>query len=195
MINLAKTMWQSAVNWFEHGDLIPLMVLVSAVHYASVLRGHDGVLAAVAIGLLVDLGHYRTVRYAVRYTGVRRWEIAVRWGIAFVMTAVSFVYHFRYYNDWLLAAPLPFLIAVLAWLESRNRSHPAKPSETERREHVAIATVSESERTTAKTYVAICQECEWQHNGYKSQSAATNALNAHMRRHVEKIVVDSSGDL
>jgi hypothetical protein len=123
-----KSTWQAAVNLFERGDLVPLMVLVSAVHYGAVLAGKDHWAVAVAIGLLVDLGHYRTIRYATTYRGALAWERVARWGIAVVMTSISFAYHWRYYQDFLLAAPLPFLIAVLAWLPERKPSARAEAS-------------------------------------------------------------------
>lgn len=109
--------WRAAVNWFETGDLVPLLVLVSAVHYAAVLASKDYWAVAVAIGLLVDLGHYRVVRVAVRYAGDNGWQRLARWAIAIGMTAVSLNYHQRYYQDWWLSAPLPLLIAALAWLQ------------------------------------------------------------------------------
>lgn len=110
-------LWRIAVNWFETGDLVPLLVIISAVHYAAVLAGKDAWPVAIAIGLLVDLGHYRVVRVAVRYQGDNRWQRLARWAIAISMTAVSLNYHQRYYEDWWLSAPLPLLIAALAWLQ------------------------------------------------------------------------------
>ncbi len=109
--------WRAAVAWFETGDLVPLLVLVSAVHYAAVLAGKDYWMVAVAIGLLVDLGHYRTIRAAVKYRNGTLRQSALRWAIAVSMTAVSLNYHQRYYSDWWLSAPLPLLIAALAWLQ------------------------------------------------------------------------------
>lgn len=108
-------LWKSITTWFEHGDLVPLLVVVSAVHYAAVLQKYDYWPVAIAIGLLVDLGHFRTVRAAVRYAGDNWRQIAVRWFAVVVMTAVSLAYHQRYYGDWWLSAPLPLLIAFLAW--------------------------------------------------------------------------------
>ena len=109
-------LWQSIVNWFEHGDLVPLLVLVSAIHYIDVLGNKDKWFVAVAIGLLVDLGHYRWVRAAARYTGSFRWGGFTRWVFALAMTCVSLVYHERFYTDLWFSIPLPFLIASLAWL-------------------------------------------------------------------------------
>jgi hypothetical protein len=121
--------WSYLVNWFEHSDLVPLLVLVSAVHYAAVLAGKDFWLVAVAIGLLVDLGHYRTIRAAVRYAGASRWQAVLRWIIAIGMTGLSLNYHQRYYNDWWLSIPLPALIAALAWLNHvDNRSSTQRPA-------------------------------------------------------------------
>ncbi len=130
--------WHNLVHFFEYGDLVPLMVLVSGVHYASVLAGKDQFAVAVAVGLLVDLGHFRTVRAAVRYSAPKskasrskRWlvrmasrfnsQLFVRWSMVLVMTAISLAYHQRYYDDWWLSVPLPLLIAFLAWQQRVDR--------------------------------------------------------------------------
>lgn len=118
--------WSWLVNWFEHGDLVPLLVIVSSVHYAVVLAGRDYWPVAIAIGLLVDLGHYRTIRAAMRYTGDDRRQAFVRWIIAAAMTAISLSYHERYYRDLWLSAPLPLLIAALAWLQRVDRQQPMR---------------------------------------------------------------------
>lgn len=120
-------LWRSAVTWFETGDLVPLLVIISAVHYASVLANKDAWPVAIAIGLLVDLGHYRVVRVAVRYQGDSGWQRVARWAIAVSMTAVSLNYHQRYYEDWWLSAPLPLLIAALAWLQQVEPRKVDKP--------------------------------------------------------------------
>lgn len=127
--------WRWLVEWFERGDLVPLLVLVSAYHYAAVLAGKDALLVAIAIGLLVDLGHYRTIRAAVRYNGDWK-QAATRWVIAIGMTILSLNYHQRYYSDWWLSAPLPLLIAALAWLQHVDRrpakeTHHAEPAKVD----------------------------------------------------------------
>lgn len=118
--NIFYKILHSIIDWAENGDLILLIVLVSAVHFAYVLAGHDYWIVAIALGLLVDLGIYRTVRHAVRYQGANKAERLARYAIAGVMTCVSYVYHLRFYGDPWLAAPVPFLIAVLAWLDRRK---------------------------------------------------------------------------
>jgi hypothetical protein len=121
-MNAFRRLWSGIVHWFEEGDLLPLLILVSSVHYGTVLSAHDHPLVAIAIGLLVDLGHYRWVRAASRYNGNSKRERAVRWSLAAVMTAVSLAYHQRFYNDWWLSIPLPLLIASLAWLVKVDRA-------------------------------------------------------------------------
>lgn len=117
-----KRFWKSLVHWFEYGDLVPLIVIVSAVHYAIILRSYDWYPVAVAIGLMVDLGHFRTVRAAVRYTGADLRQKSARWGMAAFMTCVAVAYQQRFYADWWLSLPLPFLIAALAWLQYVDRN-------------------------------------------------------------------------
>jgi len=140
--------WAAMLDFFERGDLVPLLIVVSAAHYMSVLADHDAWPVAVAIGVLVDLGHYRWVRAAARYDGVRRSQIAVRWAFALVMTAVSLAYHWRYYGgDLWLSAPMPLLIASLAWLAQVDRKHTAPRAEpTAQPERVHAYTCSICER-------------------------------------------------
>lgn len=115
-------LWKTALSWIESGDLIFPMVVVSVAHYVGVLSGRDIVLVAAAIGLLVDIGHYRLIKSALKYGG--GW-----WGAAAVMTAIAFGYHFAFYSlagAWvveavLLAIPIPFLIIALAALSVRER--------------------------------------------------------------------------
>lgn len=145
---LINGVWSWVVDWFEHGDLVPLLVVVSAWHYAAVLADADAWPVAIAIGILVDIGHFRTIRAAFRYNvpGKRRrrgWparmahavgiringQLSARWMIALTMTAISLAYHQRYYDDWWLSAPIPFLIAALAWLGQVDGRGKKPPSE------------------------------------------------------------------
>lgn len=161
-----KKIWQYVVNWFEYGDLVPLLVLVSAVHYAAVLQDKDQPVVAVAIGLLVDLGHFRTIRAAVRYSGESKRQAFARWLIAAGMTALSLNYHQRYYADWWLSAPLPLLIAALAWLQRVDQRAGSKPR----------AEPSEAKPTTSQPSPLHVCSC-----GYVAKSK--QALNAHQRAH------------
>lgn len=188
---MISRVWQSIVNWFERGDLIPLLVLVSAVHYANILSEYDWWGVAVAIGLLVDLGHYRVIRAAVRYTGSNGWESLARWLIAAVMTAVSLSYHQRFYNDWWLSIPLPLLIAALAWLQRVDR---AKPSESVAKPSKIAANESKTEQEVSKVAQTLCKPSANNLADVSNESklvccdcgfVAKNqlALNAHMRKH------------
>jgi hypothetical protein len=179
--------WPAIVHWFEYGDLVPLLVLVSAVHYAVVLSGKDEWYVAVAIGLLVDLGHFRTVRAAVRYPATKkrgkrtgfalfRWlsrykaQAVVRWLIAAGMTVISLAYHQQYYGNWWFSIPLPLLIASLAWLQ-RVDIHVGERKPAERKP--AGASSSQSEPAMP---AYICGTCG---QGFASQQG----LNAHQRSH------------
>lgn len=121
IIKTIRVAWTWILAQMESGDLVPLLVLVSAAHYVKVLAGHDAAVTAVAVGLLVDLGHYRAIIVATRYGGKRRFESVTRWAVAIVMTALSLTYHLRYYGgDWALALPMPVLIASLAYFERKG---------------------------------------------------------------------------
>jgi hypothetical protein len=181
-----KNFWKWIVEWFESGDLVPLLVLVSAVHYAQVLSGKDAWLVAVVIGLLVDLGHYRTIRAAVRYSGSDGWQRVARWTIAIAMTGLSLNYHQRYYEDWWLSAPLPLLIAALAWLQQIERKPVAKaerePSKAEAGSGVVLLPserkLLESKTAAKESGIESGFVCDC---GFIAKSQ--QALNGHKRAH------------
>lgn len=104
------------LDWFEAGDLVPLAVLISVAHYGPVLVAHgEQWIVAWAVGTMVDLLHFRSVRYA--FTD-RRWMAAV---VAAATTVMATGYHLRFYSgDWLLALPIPIGIAILAWHASEK---------------------------------------------------------------------------
>ncbi|MBK8990139.1 MAG: hypothetical protein IPM39_29430 [Chloroflexi bacterium] len=104
------------LDWFEQGDLVPLAVLISVAHYGPVLMAHGEFwLVAWAVGALVDLLHFRSVRYAF---SSRLWLAGV---VAAATTIMATGYHLRFYaGDWLLALPIPIGIAILAWHASEK---------------------------------------------------------------------------
>lgn len=114
-----NTLWRKALNWIETGDLILPVVAVSAAHYAAVLNGKDLWFIAFIVGVLVDLGHYRIIKAAIRYGG---WF----YGAALVMTALAFGFHLAFYGggDWrdlMAAAAMPICIMFLAGLSVKER--------------------------------------------------------------------------
>lgn len=186
-VNAAKSFWNWLVWWFERGDLVPLLVVVSSVHYMSILAGKDVWPVAVAIGILVDLGHFRTIRAAFRYEVKPKHKAArflwiayrrtiypanlyMRWAIALAMTGISLAYHQRYYNDWWLSAPIPFLIAALAWLQKVDRS---KPAQSEAKKQNAPIHADHAEPMRASS-AHLCAQCGEPQNSQQ-------ALAAHMR--------------
>jgi hypothetical protein len=113
-------LWHRFTYWLEKGDLVPFLVIASAYHYVVVLWQHDPWWVAVPIGILVDLGHYRTVIIAARYRvkGGKPSTFVLRWSVAGILTAVSLMYHWRFYGgDFWLAVPIPVLIAALAYFQ------------------------------------------------------------------------------
>lgn len=109
-------MFQKMLDWFENGDLVPLAVVISVAHYGPVLMAHGEHWAvAWAVGVMIDLLHFRSVRYAF---SSRAWVA----GLVAVATSVMAVgYHLRFYQgDWLLALPIPIGIGILAWHASEK---------------------------------------------------------------------------
>jgi len=121
--------WNSFTRYLESGDLIPLLILVSAGHYVYVLQDYEHWLTAGAIGLLIDLGHYRSIRIAARYTGDKGKEKIARWAVVTVLTVIALYYHRLFYDDWLLAAPIPILIGALAYFERKRTNTERRTSE------------------------------------------------------------------
>lgn len=149
-------MLQKVWDWFEDGDLVPLAVIISVAHYGPVLVAHGEHWAvAWAVGMMIDLLHFRSVRYAFS----SRLPVA---GLVAAATSVMAVgYHLRFYDgDWLLALPIPIGIAILAW----------HSSEKERGiEHSKLAVV-EAELTAVRT---LLQEAERQVQELASQLQET----------------------
>lgn len=171
------------IEWFETGDLVPLIVIVSAVHYSDILSKHDILPVAIAIGLMVDLGHFRSVRAAVRYSGKNQKEYVVRWLVALFMTSVSVVYQQRFYNDWWLSLPLPLLIVSLSWLQYTDRLL-MKQNQSQSKANPKPAKRIQS-KTEAIKPAYQCELC-----GFVAKSQ--NALNGHMRKH-SKISANGNG--
>lgn len=103
-------------DWFEEGDLVPLAVVISVAHYGPVLVAHGEYWAvAWVVGALIDLLHFRSVRYAF---SSRLWLAGL---MAAATTVMATGYHLRFYGgDWLLALPIPVGIAILAWHTSEK---------------------------------------------------------------------------
>lgn len=76
------------VAWMETGDLIPALLAVSVPHYANVLQRYDFWPVAAALGFLVDVGHYRTIKLYLRNRGAL-WMI--------VLTVFSAGFHIAFY--------------------------------------------------------------------------------------------------
>ena len=102
--------WQRLSNFFESGDLVPFAVIVSIFHYGPVLASAgDNVVVAWIVGAMVDLIHFRSVR---RFFDAPSWVAGI---IGIATSSMALMYHMRFYgNDWLLAAPIPLGIAILA---------------------------------------------------------------------------------
>lgn len=109
-------MFKKMIDWFEDGDLVPLAVVISVAHYGPVLMAHGEFwVVAWAVGVMIDLLHFRSVRYAF---SSRVWLAGL---VAAATTVMAMGYHLRFYDgDWLLAAPIPVGIAILAWHASEK---------------------------------------------------------------------------
>lgn len=113
-------LWRGLVNWFENGDLLPLIIIVSVPHYGHVLANYDFWPVAAVIGALVDLGHYRTIKAFLAGKG-GAWMV--------VMTVFSLGFHWSFYVTggaglWaglFFAAAVPVVIFALSFIAKSER--------------------------------------------------------------------------
>ncbi len=121
MQNLKRALtryYKTTLHYFESGDLVLFLVVISVFHFVGALAKYDPAPVALAVGIAVDVGVYRLVKASLKFGG---WW----WLAAVALGVVSYGYHVEYYsaspNAWLLAAPLPALIVLLAALSHRER--------------------------------------------------------------------------
>lgn len=115
-----KHIWRAVVNWFENGDLLPLIILVSVPHYGHVLAAYDWGPVAAVIGALVDLGHYRTIKAYLNGKG-GFWMS--------VLTVFSLGFHWAFYltggASWyaalFFASAVPVVIFALSFISKSER--------------------------------------------------------------------------
>ena len=120
-----KKAYQWAVDWMERGDLVPLIIIVSIPHYISVMQAFEFWPVAVAMGILTDLGHYRTILVYLR-SSVGRFA-SVFWML--LLTGLSYAFHVGFYTlssnvpqpwPWYIGAVPPVLIFAMAYISKRE---------------------------------------------------------------------------
>jgi hypothetical protein len=125
MIENLKKLYAGAVEWVERGDLVPLIILVSIPHYISVMSAFEWWPVAVAMGILTDLGHYRTILVYLRSSVGR---IAALFWMS-VLTGISYAFHVGFYTlggnipqpwPWVIGAVPPILIFAMAYISKRE---------------------------------------------------------------------------
>lgn len=116
---MIRKQWNRLVNWLENGDLVPLVIIVSIPHYINVLAEWEWWYVASALGVLVDLGHYRTIKAFLKKGG---------WFWMWALTFVSLGFHIGFYSfagagdwAWALGFVPPILLFALAYLSYNER--------------------------------------------------------------------------
>lgn len=152
-----SNIWDRTATFFESGDLTPLAVAISVAHYGPVLVLHgEHWLIAFLVGALIDLLHYRTVRRLFQVTG--RNQVIGHALIATVTTAMAMGYHLRFYGgDWLLAAPIPVGIAILAQHAAAQKADGERDKEAALDTAIAERDKAASERDTLLSQVTRLQ--------------------------------------
>jgi hypothetical protein len=111
-MSLLRKLWGFVVWLVEEADIVPFLVIVSAWHYAGALaKGNkDNAIVAVVLGVLIDLGHYRSVRTYFKHIDWKRFVVMA------VLTCITGYYHWLWYSDVILAATMPAIIICLGLL-------------------------------------------------------------------------------
>jgi len=110
--DLIKSAWGVLVWLFEKADIIPGLIIISAWHYSGAMADKgDPAPVAIALGVLTDIGHYRSIKGVARKPD----EIK-RWAVGIVLTVLTGYYHYLWYQDVVLALCVPALIISLALL-------------------------------------------------------------------------------
>lgn len=107
-----KLIWNWIVWLFEKADIIPPVIAVSVWHYAGALSGKDPLPVAIVLGLLIDIGHYRSVKVYFKKHTIGRFVLML------VLTTLTGWYHYLWYKEILLALGMPTLIISLAILST-----------------------------------------------------------------------------
>jgi len=125
ILNLLKKLYSGIVEWAERGDLVPLLILVAIPHYISVMAAFEWWPVAVAMGILTDLGHYRTILVYLRSSIGR--AAALFWMT--VLTLISYAFHVGFYVlgggipqpwPWVIGSVPPVLIFAMAYISKRE---------------------------------------------------------------------------
>lgn len=136
MKRLPARAWGWIVWLFEKADIIPPLVIVSAYHYGGALVDYDLLPVAIVLGVLIDLGHYRSVKAAIKTPEIPQFAVMT------VLTVMTGYYHWLWYRNFILAATVPALIICLSLLSkwggwerqaitlSVPRVHPDDPQPT-----------------------------------------------------------------
>lgn len=126
MLDFLKKAYAAAVDWVERGDLVPLLILVAVPHYITVMVSFEFWPVAVAMGILTDLGHYRTILVYLKSTVGR--GAALFWML--ILTAISYGFHVGFYVlhgqmadqwPWVVGSVPPILIFAMAYISKREK--------------------------------------------------------------------------
>ena len=110
MKRLPARAWGWIVWLFEKADIIPPLVIVSAYHYGGALVDYDLLPVAIVLGVLIDLGHYRSVKAAIKTPELPQFAVMI------TLTCMTGYFHWLWYRNVILAATVPALIICLSLL-------------------------------------------------------------------------------
>lgn len=176
--------WNIIGEFFDYGNLAPFAVVISVWHFVgALLIFNESLLVAIPTGILIDMLHYRMVRSWV----VRRAWVTVT--LAALTTILSYAFHLLYWATsvdasgvvvydfsaiaFLLAAPLPLGIPVLAWQAAQNLA-----AKRERWQQAAADGKLAAERAQLRTDQAQAKAKEAQQAARVAQAEAKEAQQA-----------------
>lgn len=175
--------WHKISDFFENGDLTPFAVLVSIAHYGPVLVAHDNSIVAWMVGIIIDMLHFRSVRFAVKRPS---W---IHTAVAFLTTLMATAYHWRFYDgDWLLALPIPIGIAIMAYHAAERDNEESELSRL-RREIDSVVSRSDRMATRLDTITAERDKLLSEHDAILSDYGSAVVERDVARQEVDKLII------
>lgn len=118
--------YESLTEWLENLRILPLVLVISGVHYSNVLWEHDGPILAILVAIILDVTHFGSLKQVVTAT---TWKSRLGWGFGSVLlTAWAFALQYQFYADgWELkldaviyAGLIPLLMVITAFREAKH---------------------------------------------------------------------------
>lgn len=188
--SIANKAWSLIVWAFEKADIIPALVIISAWHYGGAMQRHgDPLPVAVALGVLTDVGHYRSVQSVARKSHEPR-----RWIVMIVLTVLTWYYHFLWYDNFVLSICIPALIVSLALLshwdgwgrQAAKFVQPVRRTETNETNAVRTPLNETTNGTNEPLFRCAVPGCAWMSDNERDANAQQRQAAGHKSGHARR---------